>query len=774
MNTESKKVKGLSPGEQKLEREFLADVNFFYGPDPEIMRSHDISSRTPREDEVLSRISDRHLFSLVRSRLQAGLNESFEVMEQMGAAPGAKWGDLIVGLFTASGDLALSSLGGVGIFISLCHHPIRYILKYWKDDPTVGIRNGDIFCHNDSRYGNIHNTDQSIIVPLFHEGELIGWACVLVHEGENGSNEPGGMPVSAESRYDEGLKMSPFKVGENFELKRDIVTFLQNSVREPKLQYEDMKAKMFTSLRAKRRVDEVIAEFGVEAFIAALRSTLEDTKEEVKRRLREWPDGTTRCVVVPDSTLRENIGIKIQLAATKKGDELTLDFRGSSPEFLNRANNTVQSSLKGMISHLFLTFIWPDLPRNQGVLAATKFIVDGKSVLNSSYEAPNAQSMQTFFQAFVAAWVCVQKLQYSAQRKYTSVIAPWFANLNMFVFGGITQHGEFVGNLSSDVNLMGGGARWNLDGENAMGPFFACYADGGEQELSEQELPFLQIVSRQFMTDNIGFGKYRGGAGYEMIVAIKDSSMWGFLTCATGAKIPTVPGLFGGYGCPTYPLCKVKGVDAYEILKNDPASFPYTIEDIMNKRPWPEATYSTHDKGMAFELAQRGELYMMSQGCGGGYGDVLDRDPALVMKDLEDAIVSEATARDIFKVVFDPELLILDEQATEVARNAEREARKRRGVPFRDFVKNWTTDKPPADFPWFGSWGDRSIIFVGGYAGMPHVEMPAEAIQSILMPHPKDVQIDTLKAKLDEAQAALKALQATKGGQRARLSQKAP
>jgi len=52
----------------------------------------------------------------------------------------------------------------------------------------------------------------------------------------------------------EGLKMSPFKVGENYQLKRDLVTFLQNSVREPKLQYEDMKAKLQTTLRIKQRV----------------------------------------------------------------------------------------------------------------------------------------------------------------------------------------------------------------------------------------------------------------------------------------------------------------------------------------------------------------------------------------------------------------------------------------------------------------------------------------------------------------------------------------
>jgi acetone carboxylase alpha subunit len=75
-----------------------------------------------------------------------------------------------------------------------------------------------------------------MILPIFHKGKLVCWVASTVHEGENGAIEPGGMPSMAESPSDEGLKMCPFKVVENYQIKRDIMTFLQNSVREPKLQ----------------------------------------------------------------------------------------------------------------------------------------------------------------------------------------------------------------------------------------------------------------------------------------------------------------------------------------------------------------------------------------------------------------------------------------------------------------------------------------------------------------------------------------------------------
>ena len=52
------------------------------------------------------------------------------------------------------------------------------------------------------------------------------------------------------------------------------------------------------------------------------------------------PDGTTRVLQFMDSSLRENCIQKIQLAIHKKGDRLTLDFRGTAPQFMNRSVNT--------------------------------------------------------------------------------------------------------------------------------------------------------------------------------------------------------------------------------------------------------------------------------------------------------------------------------------------------------------------------------------------------------------------------------------------------
>lgn len=737
--------------EMNLIKKFLDDTTLFLGPDPEIMQNHDLMPRTEDEDAAIAKVSDTHIVAKIRDRIQSGCDEGFEMVEQMGAAPGAKWGDVITGVYSASGDLAIASAGGVLIFSALVHHPIKFIIKNWMNEPTVGVKEGDGFIHNDSRYGNVHNTDQSMILPIFHDGKLLCWVASTVHEGENGAIEPGGMPSMAESPSDEGLKMSPFKVVENYQIKRDILTFLQNSVREPKLQYEDMKVKLFACLRIKQRIEETLNSDGPEALVSTLRLTMEDVRAEVKRRISEWPDMTVRSYIIQDSTLRENCVVKINCKLTKTGDRLIFDFRGSSPEFTNRATNTIVAGLKGMLAQVFLCYVWPDLPRGQAAFAPIEVITDPHSIVDCSYDAPNSQSLMSIFTGFTAGQHAVAKFLYSCPEKFTKVHAPTFNMINTFIWGGVSQHGETLGNLCADLNGMGAGATSDRDGEHALAPIFATMADIGEQELNEEEVPFLQLVSKKMTRDAIAPGKYRGGQGYSMMVATKDSEQWGFMTTAEGAKIPPLQGLFGGYACGTYPLCKVKDVDVYDILMNQPEKFRHSIEEIMNEQPFEDAKYSTHHMGMGFEISKRGELFMISQGAGAGYGDLLERDPVNVVKDIEEGLMSAEVAARLYKVVFDPETLAIDFEATEQARAEERKARIARSVPYAEFIKGWNQPKPPAHLPYFGCWGDDIDTL---YMGAPDITRRADEPRPNYMMHPKDVRIAELEARLTAAGVA--------------------
>jgi acetone carboxylase, alpha subunit len=741
-----------SAEEQALVERFLSDNRLFLGPDPEIMRNHTVGPRSAAEQDILGRGLDPHEIHHVRGLLNAALSEAFTMCNQMGAAPGAKWGDLVSGIYTAQGDLAMIAPHGIIAFAACCFYPIRFIIKNWVDDASVGVRDGDGFIHNDARYGGIHNTDQSMMMPLFYRGELVCWLSATIHEGENGACEPGGMPAAAESKYDEGIKMSPFRIVENFQLRRDLVTFLQNSVRDPKLQLEDMKVKLHAVMRLRERVISILDRFGRDVLLGTLRTHLEDVEAEVRRRIRELPDGTTRVVQFMDSSLRENAMQKISLAITVKGDRMILDFRGSAPQFMNRAVNTNIASFKAALCTGLLQNIWPDLPHTMAVLSPIEVLTDRNSILDAEGEMPQAMSLMPLFKACVVWTIPMNKLNYCLPKRYSAVIASQYDQAATFIYGGLTQHGDVTGNFCGDINGNGQGARSDADGEHSISPVFGFMCDTGEHEINEEDTPIIRLGAQRLARDRIGFGKYRGGLGYEQIATMRGSAIWGFMTGCEGSKFPSAQGLFGGYSCPSYQLCKIKGVNVFEVLRDSPRAIEeFDIVRLMNEQPIAGARYSAVDMGMTFELCNEGELYMICQGSGGGYGDVLERDPALVMKDLREELMSHENACDIYRVVYDEETLVVDEEATRRARDEYRQERIRCGKPFDEFCKEWVLREPPKELPYFGSWEDPNTIYAVN-AGQ-RVTMKADALQGVFMPNPKDLRIAELEAQLAAATA---------------------
>jgi acetone carboxylase alpha subunit len=107
--------------------------------------------------------------------------------------------------------------------------------------------------------------------------------------------------------------------------------------------------------------------------------------------------------------------------------------------------------------------------------------------------------------------------------------------------------------------------------------------------------------------------------------------------------------------------------------------------------------YLTNHMGLQFDVAKDGELYMISQGAGGGYGDVLERDPHAVVRDVELNRISPTVAREIFAVAYDPDTFILDADATTELRAQARRDRLQRGKPYAEFVKEFVTPEPPKD-----------------------------------------------------------------------------
>ncbi|MAZ87386.1 MAG: acetone carboxylase subunit alpha [Cellvibrionaceae bacterium] len=729
--------------EKALLDKFLKDNVSFIGPDKEINKNHHVNPRSLREDELLKQGVNSHKMAEIRSNLQSALDETFGIAEQTVASPAASCGDMSTGYFTPDGDLAIASTFGVAGFTVTLHYAIRWIMKYFKDEPTVGFKAGDGFLLNDARFGGIHSPDQHLFMPVFDGDEHIGWTVCAMHEGEIGARDPGGMGPSIESIWDEGFRGTPIKLVENYLIKRDLASLVQHNSREPHVIMADFKARLSACMRMERRMKEQVAQYGVDAVIAFMRSNVEYMAEESRRRVRDLPDGTARVSMYMDHTMREHAMMRTNFNFTVKGDRMIVDMRGSSPEIANRPINALTTCLCVGVSIALAHQVWPDLPCSQAIIDCFEFVLDENTVVAASELVPTALSMQVMFKIVTACEIAMSKFYYGAPTRYANTKAGWFNQPQAVMYGGINQHHDSVGNMCGDLNGMAGGAKFNEDGEHSIAPNFGCRTDTGESEEAEEGLPFVSVISKKIWPDNVGFGKFRGGAAYSYGMMRFGDQPFGFQTICGGSYFPSTMGLFGGYACTTYGVCRVRGKNLFETFKQSPDLWEADIFQFMNEQAVEEATYESLPSAVLFDLYAEGELFMQSQGAGGGYGDVLERDTDLVVKDLEEGVISHETAREIYFVVYNEETLIVDRTATEAARSAERKARVNRGQSWDEFVSEHVTEEPPADVPYFGSWNGSEELYAGPYGkGLPG-QLPL-----IMMPDPKDVEIAQLKAQL--------------------------
>ena len=194
-----------------------------YDRDYEVVQRMRPEPMTDREAQAMG--STDLDFEIFNHKMHMIALEGKETTMKLGASTAMRWGDVAFGIFTAQGDLAVCATG-------IYHHavlgqiPLKYIVKHWLDEPSVGVREGDAFFYNDPFYGGVHNADMGLAIPVFPDGKLVCFVGAAVHTGECGGSEPGGMVNDARTRYDEGLLVPPIKIGENFALKEDMLNML--------------------------------------------------------------------------------------------------------------------------------------------------------------------------------------------------------------------------------------------------------------------------------------------------------------------------------------------------------------------------------------------------------------------------------------------------------------------------------------------------------------------------------------------------------------------
>ncbi len=652
------------------------------------------------EDAAALRPGDYEIYS---ENVNLMLQEGKEVMTKMGISSMLHSGDTLVAVYTAHGDL-VSAVLGTYLHSVTGQVPIKFIRQRFADDPSVGVAEGDIYYCNEALYGGIHNPDQFAIMPVFGGDDLLGWVVSGAHQSETGGSEPGGEVTQAHTRHDEGMKLTPIKIGERYRLRNDLLLMMENFIsRAPRMQVTDVKARVAACDRVRVRLQALAAKRGNALIRGLFRRMIQQTSAGVRQRIESWPDGIYRHNVFMDTTGHEDGLLRASVAVEVRGDRLTLDFSGTSPEH-EGSYNAFTNVIRGHCAVNLYQFPFHDFPISSGMLEHIDIRVPHGTFFDADPEAAISCSPLVGAMVFPLLGVALSKVMFSTEQR-SLVCGFTSSSASAVMVAGVNQHGVRVTDfMGYPLNAYGLAARSDRDGIDVWGFPHGPWGKAPDVEDIESEFPLLHLYQKQ-QRDTCGFGKYRGGLGAAVGYVVYRTPHLAFTSSQKESKFPAHNGLFGGYSMTVLPGIRVRGSNLLELMAAGEPSLPTDDFTLAGGQTALDGEVIVEHQTRGIRVVQEGDVLAASTQGSGGYGDVLERDPQAVVDDVRADRVSAWTAREVFAVAFDPETLIVDEAATAELRRAQRARRLQHARPFSEFIAEWEQRRPPEQvLKYFGEW----------------------------------------------------------------------
>jgi N-methylhydantoinase B/oxoprolinase/acetone carboxylase alpha subunit len=291
------------------------------------------------------------------------------------------------------------------------------------------------------------------------------------------------------------MRLLPQKIGSNFSLRKDLVASIGNMTRVPDEQVLDIKARVAAGTRMVLRLKDLASNLGVEVFMGAVRRCVDDGRVQVRRRLKEFNDGTYRSTVFIDG-LGGDMGLqRIHCAITKKDDRLTVNLAGTSPQNPFSFNAYAGMPVTTLANPCFSSLL-SDVPPSVGLLDQIKMKIPDGTCLSASADAAVSCSLWPTFLLQAEAHCCTMKMAFDSDHK-DKLSATQSANPVGGYSVGVNQHGLLAADLYVDpVNGNGGDPRPDSDGINVFAGIWGNYIDTNDAEELELRGPYYKLYSR--------------------------------------------------------------------------------------------------------------------------------------------------------------------------------------------------------------------------------------------------------------------------------------
>ena len=592
-------------------------------------------------------------FEVIRNRMVAITEEMRIALQSVSGSPTVtEASDFFTGLFLPDGSVV-----SMGFQVAFQAPVSGTVIRHINKSAHLKVREGDMFIGNDPFIGALHQNDVQMIGPIHADGKIIAWAGVQAHQTDVGGMDFASWCPKAKNVYQEGIRIPCVKLIDRGELREDVLEMIVTASRLPDALGLDIRAFIATINVARSRVSELVSRYGSEVLEAAMRRMIDSSATRMRSRLADLPDGDFHACDFIEHDGHENRLYKLDCRLRKRGEELLLDYSGSSKQAPGFINATRAGLMGGVSGSVLTTLAW-DIQWNQGILNAVQVVAPDGLICTAQFPAPvGAATVETVWSISNATMLALNKLLAASpayRRRAQAVSDGCMATFNL---GGVNQYGEPFGLHLMDPIAAGSGAWACKDGIDAGGPITSPVPAIADVEKNEQASP-LFYLHRRLARDTAGAGKFRGGLSAEVALTLGGIEHAEALIMTHGAEMPNTQGLAGGF-----PGCTVRQSFGRGAVKDGRLLNP----ELQALGPKPGLTPMT-----------RRDVFAVTWQGGGGWGDPIERDTEAVGRDVAVGAVSGEAARTIYGVIVRDGSV--DQEASKNERRTMREQRVGRFV----------------------------------------------------------------------------------------------
>ncbi len=484
----------------------------------------------------------------------------------------------------------------------------KAILKKYPPDMIVP---GDVYLTNDPWLCAGHLPDIAIVTPIFYQERFVGFVGNIANTSDIGGSLD---PKNVRDSYEEGIFFPICKLYDAGQPQELVFDMFRWNVRAPDMVLTDIEAQVTANEVGVRRLVDFLHEYRLDDLTGLSQTIRSRSGSAMRRAIQGLPDGTYTNEVYTDGM---GTPLKIAVNITVSGDEMQVDYTGSSPQVEWGGINCTMIYSRGHTYYPLACLLIPDVPVNEGCFEPIAVSAPEGSIINCTFPASVGSRVNTGWYIHGALFGALAE------------VLPDAIQAGNGLMSSLRTYGAEADGRVFNAHLFCGGGRGATSTGDGMGlNMFPSSASNVPVEVFELHSPAL-VVAKELIPDSAGAGKYRGSPGQRLEVSKLPAHPYPLHLYFHPNRLTFAPhGIFGGQEG-----TKTRVILNDVVLSADPASM----------------------KQGSVTLERDTDRLIVEFPSGAGTRAPEDRDPELVRRDVRNGLVTPHRARQDYGVEPEPQ-----------------------------------------------------------------------------------------------------------------------